>query len=165
MQIYAHHVTEPRDGTEKPEYHMTQLDAYAMSGSNATLLRGSSTFKNIRKLAREYQERLVQTANARARQLRADLLPHSDSVSTLNKLQCADTLQIAHDQVQHDRSRIMQDSPIGSCEEHQFQASWIASHPALALPNAHLAHIHVKKQRRLNMRGLRRIGTRDVSAS
>ncbi|KAM3522944.1 hypothetical protein MY4038_008388 [Beauveria bassiana] len=69
LQLYAHHVTGPRAGEEPPEYHMTQIDSWGMTGNIDTFRRGAAAFRNARDLGCRQRETLVQAANARASQV------------------------------------------------------------------------------------------------
>ncbi|KAM3446845.1 hypothetical protein MY3296_009281 [Beauveria thailandica] len=68
LMLYAHHLTAPTADGERPEYHMTQIDTWGMTGNIETFRRGTAAFRNARELARGQRERLIQTANARMSQ-------------------------------------------------------------------------------------------------
>ncbi|KAM3429618.1 hypothetical protein MY4824_008140 [Beauveria thailandica] len=68
LMLYAHHLTAPTADGERPEYHMTQIDTWGMTGNIETFRRGAAAFRNARELARGQRERLIQTANARMSQ-------------------------------------------------------------------------------------------------
>ncbi|GAB1312200.1 WW domain-containing protein [Madurella fahalii] len=68
LQLYAHHVTPPTVPGGRPEYHMTQLDSYAMTGKRGRFVEGATAFWNARDLAQRHRDRLIQAANAVARQ-------------------------------------------------------------------------------------------------
>ncbi|KAK3319297.1 hypothetical protein B0H66DRAFT_575768 [Apodospora peruviana] len=59
LQLYAHHVTEPTNPEGRPEYHMSQVKAYALT---------SDPFRNARDLAQRHRNRFIRQANGRARQ-------------------------------------------------------------------------------------------------
>ncbi len=68
LKIYAHHVTAPITEGEPPEYHMTQLKAYAVTSDRETFIQGAAAFRNARDLARQRREAAIRAANARASQ-------------------------------------------------------------------------------------------------
>ena len=70
LHLYAHHVTGPTAEGERPEYHMTQLRAYALTSDRETFVRGAAAFRNARDLARQQREAFIRAANARASQAR-----------------------------------------------------------------------------------------------
>ncbi|OAR00666.1 hypothetical protein LLEC1_07337, partial [Akanthomyces lecanii] len=61
LKMYAHHVTGPT-----PEYHMTQIDSWGVSGNIDTFRRGATALRNARDLARRQRGTLIQAANARS---------------------------------------------------------------------------------------------------
>ncbi|KGQ07756.1 hypothetical protein BBAD15_g6917 [Beauveria bassiana D1-5] len=65
LMLYAHHVTGPTAERERPEYHMTQLKGYTLTGDRETFVTGATAFRNARDLARRQRETLIQVANAR----------------------------------------------------------------------------------------------------
>ncbi|KAM0415721.1 hypothetical protein ACHAPT_013306 [Fusarium lateritium] len=81
LKLYAHHVTAPTTKGGRPEYHMTQVNAWAMTGDIDTFRRGASAFRNARDLAEQHRDNFIQAANARAGQVAAaaqeDLSPIS----------------------------------------------------------------------------------------
>ncbi|KZL69354.1 glyoxylate reductase [Colletotrichum incanum] len=66
LKIYAHHSTEPTTSGGPPEYHMTQVDAFAMSGNREGFVRGATAFRNARDLAKRHRDTFIQAANTRA---------------------------------------------------------------------------------------------------
>lgn len=66
LQIYAHHATGPKHEEGRPEYHMTQIDGWQMTGNIDTFRRGAAAFRNARDLARHHRETFIKGANARA---------------------------------------------------------------------------------------------------
>jgi hypothetical protein len=83
LALYAHHLTAPAEPEERPNYHMTQLKAYALR-DDEMWLEGLAAFRNLRKLAKDYRDRLIDIANARARDRRAEpsMVQGDDTVST-----------------------------------------------------------------------------------
>ncbi|ATY65041.1 hypothetical protein A9K55_005004 [Cordyceps militaris] len=68
LQLYAHHATGPTAEEEQPEYHMTQIDSWGMTGNVDTFRRGATAFRNARDLARQQRETFIKAANARVSQ-------------------------------------------------------------------------------------------------
>ncbi|KID80835.1 hypothetical protein MAJ_11468, partial [Metarhizium majus ARSEF 297] len=51
---------------KRPEYHMTQIDGWQMTGSIDTFWRGATAFRNARDSAKRHRNSFIQAANARA---------------------------------------------------------------------------------------------------
>lgn len=66
LQLYAHHATVPSIADGRPEYHMTQLKAYALTNDRETFIQGASAFRNARDLAKRHRNDFIEAANARA---------------------------------------------------------------------------------------------------
>ena len=66
LHVYAHHPTKPATPGERPEYHMTQVNAYAMTSDRDTCVKGLTAFRNARDWAKEQRDRFIEAANARA---------------------------------------------------------------------------------------------------
>ncbi|KAK7404174.1 hypothetical protein QQX98_010048 [Neonectria punicea] len=81
LQLFAHHVTAPTTEGGRPEYHMTQVDTWGMTGNIDSFRRGATAFRNARDLAKRHRDGFIQAANARAAQVAAaaqeDLSPIS----------------------------------------------------------------------------------------
>ncbi|KAK5653473.1 hypothetical protein OQA88_8959 [Cercophora sp. LCS_1] len=50
LQLYAHHVTLPIAPAGRPEHHMTQVKAFAMTSDRDTFVQGATTIRNARDL-------------------------------------------------------------------------------------------------------------------
>jgi len=70
LTLYAHHITSPAGPEGRPDYHMTLLKARVLL-DDETCLDGLAAFQNLRELAKDYRDRLIDIANARARDRRA----------------------------------------------------------------------------------------------
>ncbi|KAK5651101.1 hypothetical protein OQA88_13283 [Cercophora sp. LCS_1] len=79
LQLYAHHITAPTDPEGRPEYHMSQIDAYALTGSRKGFVEGATAFRNARDLARRHRDEFIQDANARARRSDAVLVDEPEA--------------------------------------------------------------------------------------
>lgn len=65
LQLYAHHATATPSG---PEYHMTQIDTWGMTGNVDSFRRGAAAFRNARDLAQRQRTSFIEAANAHASQ-------------------------------------------------------------------------------------------------
>ncbi|KAL8904592.1 MAG: hypothetical protein Q9171_006997 [Xanthocarpia ochracea] len=72
LQVYGHHVTAPNAPGQPPEYHMTQLNAYAITGNIDYFKAGAAGFRNLRDLAKSVRDNCIEHANQRARRAPAD---------------------------------------------------------------------------------------------
>ncbi|KAB5536099.1 hypothetical protein GE09DRAFT_1176609 [Coniochaeta sp. 2T2.1] len=77
LKLYAHHVTPPIAPGARPEYHMTQVKAFAMTSDRDTFVQGATAFRNARGLAQRHRDSFIQTANTRARQPRPETPPEA----------------------------------------------------------------------------------------
>lgn len=67
LRLYAHHPTAPAEPGQNPGCHITQIDAYELTGNYENWLEGKRAFRNLRKLAKKYRDEFIETANGRAR--------------------------------------------------------------------------------------------------
>ncbi|KAI0399450.1 hypothetical protein F4802DRAFT_37074 [Xylaria palmicola] len=70
LQLYAHYVTAPIAPDGRPEYHMTQLDGYYMTGKRQTFVEGATAFRNLRDEADDHRKTFIAAANAKVRRSR-----------------------------------------------------------------------------------------------
>ncbi|KAK2590889.1 hypothetical protein QQS21_011426 [Conoideocrella luteorostrata] len=68
LEMYAHHMTAPTVQGERPQYHMTQIDGWHMTGNIDTFRRGATAFRNARDLAQRQRETFIRAANTTASQ-------------------------------------------------------------------------------------------------
>ncbi|OAQ74389.1 hypothetical protein VFPFJ_10935 [Purpureocillium lilacinum] len=66
LKLYTHHATAPSTVEGRPEYHMTQLDTWGMTGNIDSFRRGATAFRNAREMAERYRGAFIQAANRRA---------------------------------------------------------------------------------------------------
>ncbi|KAL2256514.1 hypothetical protein VTK26DRAFT_1545 [Humicola hyalothermophila] len=78
LKLYAHHVTPPTAPGGRPEYHMTQVDGWDLTGNIDSFRRGATAFRNARDLAKKHRDSFIQAANARARQSNAEPPPEAE---------------------------------------------------------------------------------------
>jgi hypothetical protein len=63
LQLYGHHVTAPPAPGGRPEYYMTQIDSYAMTGSSKKFREGAGAFRHVRDLAELNRNSAVELAS------------------------------------------------------------------------------------------------------
>jgi hypothetical protein len=99
LQLYAMHPTEPREADEKPEYHTTQVTAFALTGNSDSCRQGIGAWRNLRDLAKERRDQFITHANEMVESNKPEiaaaeayLTPFtSTSQSTRNELVVSDT--------------------------------------------------------------------------
>ncbi|OAA32752.1 hypothetical protein AAL_00217 [Moelleriella libera RCEF 2490] len=85
LSLYAHHLTAPAAPGQTPGCHMTQLKAFALTGDHEVWVEGIAAFRNMRKLAKEYRDQFIETANTRSRKQRTEVaadIGEDDAAST-----------------------------------------------------------------------------------
>jgi hypothetical protein len=65
LQMYTTRPTQPKAPGGEPEYHMTQLGAWALTGSSRQFREGAGAFRNTRDWAKEQRDELIVDANSR----------------------------------------------------------------------------------------------------
>ncbi|MCJ1402237.1 hypothetical protein MMC11_005457 [Xylographa trunciseda] len=84
LQVYTIHQTQPIDHENPPEYHMTQLNTFAITGTAERFREGVGAFRNARDWAKEQRDGLIVAANGRAMGMPKEttiLEPPADSMS------------------------------------------------------------------------------------
>ncbi|PNY27399.1 Uncharacterized protein TCAP_02660 [Tolypocladium capitatum] len=76
LKLYTHHVTAPSTAEGQPEYHMTQLKAYALTSDRETFVSGATAFRNTREMAKRHRDTFIQAANMRTAP--ATTMDHAD---------------------------------------------------------------------------------------
>lgn len=66
LKLYVMHPTKSRDPDGKPEYHMTQIRAFALDDSLDSLREGIAAFRNMQDLAKEKRDEFIASANETA---------------------------------------------------------------------------------------------------
>ncbi|KAF2815589.1 uncharacterized protein BDZ99DRAFT_470955 [Mytilinidion resinicola] len=66
LQMYTSHPTQPSTPGGRPEYHMTQLNTWGMTGNPETFRQGAGAFRNARDWAKEQRDKAIEQANERA---------------------------------------------------------------------------------------------------
>lgn len=59
LQLYACHMTGPATTAGGPEYHVTQLKAYAVTSDRETYVNGAGALRNLRDLAKEHRGNFI----------------------------------------------------------------------------------------------------------
>ncbi|CAJ2508667.1 Uu.00g136930.m01.CDS01 [Anthostomella pinea] len=98
LKLYTHHPTAPTTPGGRPEYHMTQVKAFAMTSDRNTFVGGATAFRNARDMASGYRNEFIAAANSRAEQ--SHLLAQTDASPAIAN--AAYTSQTAHDNLQQD---------------------------------------------------------------
>ena len=66
LQLYCTHMTRPQVSGGRPEYHMTHLRSYAMTGYSNYFREGATAFRNLRELAQSQRDTFIDQANSAA---------------------------------------------------------------------------------------------------
>ncbi len=64
LQLYTTHPTRGEDGIS-PEYHMTQVSGWALTGNIKSFREGVTAFRNARDWAQEQRDAFISAANKR----------------------------------------------------------------------------------------------------
>ena len=65
LKIFSSHPARPLDPEDPPEFHMTQLGGWDLTGSYDQFRQGASALRNARDWAKEQRDQLVAAANSR----------------------------------------------------------------------------------------------------
>ena len=65
LKMYTAHPTQSTNPENSPEYHMTQLGGWALTGSSKQFREGASAFRNARDWAKTQRDELIAAANSR----------------------------------------------------------------------------------------------------
>jgi hypothetical protein len=66
LKMYTSHPTQPTGPGGRPEYHMTQVNAWSMTGNPETFRKGAAAYRNARDWAKEQRDEAIKQANERA---------------------------------------------------------------------------------------------------
>jgi hypothetical protein len=66
LQMYTTHPTAPTNPGGQPEYHMNQLNGWAVTGNPDTFRQGATAYRNARDWAKEKRDEFIEGANERA---------------------------------------------------------------------------------------------------
>jgi hypothetical protein len=65
LTIHAHHATAPSFKGTQPDYHMTQIGAFALTHSVESYIAGVTAFRNVRDIAVRYRDEVIADAKNR----------------------------------------------------------------------------------------------------
>ncbi|CAN8099326.1 unnamed protein product [Discula destructiva] len=112
LQLFAHHTTTPKIPNGRPEYHMTQLKAYAVTSDRETFVQGATAFRNARDLAKQHRDTFIQAANSRhhtrvasAQENLAISIEHYSTSDNINGQQIPSPCQLQQSDDQRDSSQ------------------------------------------------------------
>jgi hypothetical protein len=73
LKMNTSHLTQPTSPGDRPEYHMTQLNRYSMTGNAdaETFCEGARAYRNGRDLAKKQRDDAIRQANERAKPVEA----------------------------------------------------------------------------------------------
>ncbi|KAK1084093.1 hypothetical protein LTR48_005772 [Friedmanniomyces endolithicus] len=80
LRMYATHPTQSATG--RTEYHMTEVNSYAMIGNANSFREGATAFRNSRDLSKEHSDRFIAAANAAAAQRPAPVATPSSGTAS-----------------------------------------------------------------------------------
>ena len=75
LKMYSSHVTRPSLPGGRPEYFMTQLNAWSMTGNIETFRQGVTAYRNARDWAKEHRDEAIRMANKMANKMANESLP------------------------------------------------------------------------------------------
>lgn len=129
LQVYATHPRPREDHDGEPEYYMTQMDTYAMTGNIDSFRKGAGAYRNAREWTQKIRDRLIANANDATHQLSAEMRSVSRTQSSSNvslvsadetsvSETSADELALDDDQIAKRRRRrtILAGSGTSSCD-------------------------------------------------
>jgi hypothetical protein len=73
LKMYASHVAPPKNPGGRPEYHMTLLDSFALTGNRNNCVAGLQAYRNAREWAEQQRNEAIRQANERANPVEAAL--------------------------------------------------------------------------------------------
>jgi len=66
LKMYTSHPSQPTSRGGRPEYYMTQLNTWGMTGNRETFRQGATAYRNARDWAKEQRDKVIKRANDRA---------------------------------------------------------------------------------------------------
>ncbi len=66
LKMYTSHPTQPTSPESRPEYYMTQINTWGMTGNLQTFRQGATAFRNARDWTKEQRDEAIKRANERA---------------------------------------------------------------------------------------------------
>jgi len=71
LKIYTSHPARPNGPGSRPEYYMTQINTWGMTGNAETFRQGAAAFRNARDWTKEQRHEAIRHANDRANDIRS----------------------------------------------------------------------------------------------
>ncbi|KAI9877505.1 MAG: hypothetical protein M1830_003735 [Pleopsidium flavum] len=65
LKMYTSHPSQPTGPENRPEYYMTQLNTWGMTGNPETFRQGATAYRNARDWAKEKRDGFIEAANGR----------------------------------------------------------------------------------------------------
>ena len=65
LKIYTSHPSQPTGPENRPEYYMTQLNCWSMTGNPENFRQGATAYRNARDWAKEKRDGFIEAANGR----------------------------------------------------------------------------------------------------
>jgi hypothetical protein len=84
LKMYTTHITAPAGPRKPPEYQMTQINTWGLTGNANTFRQGATAFQNGRDLAKDWRDKFISAANERVGSLNAE--PSTIESSDYNRL-------------------------------------------------------------------------------
>ncbi|EGE86635.1 hypothetical protein BDDG_09582 [Blastomyces dermatitidis ATCC 18188] len=85
LKLYTTHLTEPEGQGRRPEYIMTQLNTWGMTGNLETFQQGACAYQNARDWAKEKRDKFIRTANERHSKAQSQLLDSTSQSQTASE--------------------------------------------------------------------------------
>ncbi|OAX84689.1 hypothetical protein ACJ72_00931 [Emergomyces africanus] len=81
LKLYTSHPIKTVDAQHEPEYIMTQLNSWSMTGNLGTFQQGATWYRNARDWTKERRDEFVETANATLSKKESQKISSSQKVS------------------------------------------------------------------------------------
>ena len=96
LKIYATHMMQPSEPEAQPEYVMTQVKAWALTGDSDTFREGATAYRNARDWAKRQRDQAIQQANEKTKdQGRAVTRPEDGvGLGVLSEASAIETLEL-----------------------------------------------------------------------
>ena len=65
LKMHTSHLTQPTGPDNRPEYFMTQINTWGMTGNPETFRQGATAYRNARDWAKERRDEFIEAANGR----------------------------------------------------------------------------------------------------
>ncbi|KAH7021752.1 hypothetical protein B0J12DRAFT_705367 [Macrophomina phaseolina] len=112
LKMYTSHVAPPRSPGGRPEYHMSQINTWGMTGNADTFRQGARAYRNARDWAKEQRDEAIRQANERVNPVEAEAPTIDAGASTAPSLVTAVSETEAYPISQESRTSLNEDSNI-----------------------------------------------------